>query len=60
MTTNYSELQTRPSLNVLSEDQIEQIHLSTLKVLERTGIQITLLKALELLDGAGSYAINHP
>ena len=53
MTKNYPELHTRPSLNVLSEDQIEQIHLATLKVLERTGVQITHLKALELLDGAG-------
>lgn len=53
MTTNYSERQTRPSLNVLSENQIEKIHLATLEVLERTGIQITHPKALELLDGAG-------
>jgi trimethylamine--corrinoid protein Co-methyltransferase len=54
MTRSYPELHTRPSLNVLSEDQIEQIHLATLEVLERTGVRITHLRALELLDGAGA------
>jgi trimethylamine--corrinoid protein Co-methyltransferase len=41
-------------MNVLSKDQIEQIHFATLKVLERTGVQITHPRALELLDGAGA------
>lgn len=54
MPRNYPELHTRPSLNVLSKDQIEQIHLAALEVLERTGVQITHPKALELLDGAGA------
>lgn len=44
----------RPKLEVLSTDQIEQIHLATLTVLERTGIRVTHAKALELLDGAGA------
>jgi trimethylamine--corrinoid protein Co-methyltransferase len=54
MTRSYPELHFRPSLNVLSNDQIEQIHLATLEVLERTGVRITHLRALKLLDGAGA------
>lgn len=56
MTTNYPDLHTRPSLNVLSKDQIEHMHSATLEVLERTGIRITHPKALDLLIGAGATA----
>ena len=48
------ELFNKPRLNVLNIGQIEQIHLATMEVLERTGIRITHRKALELLDGAGA------
>jgi trimethylamine--corrinoid protein Co-methyltransferase len=41
-------------MSVLSEDQIERIHQATLEVLERTGVQVTHPRALELLDGAGA------
>ena len=54
MTKNYPELHNQPTLNVLSMGQIEQIHLATMEVLERTGIRITHPKALELLDSAGA------
>ncbi|MGD9225845.1 MAG: trimethylamine methyltransferase family protein [Desulfobacterales bacterium] len=54
MITGDRQLYNQPILNVLSTDQIEQIHLATLEVLERTGIRITHSKALELLDGAGA------
>ena len=54
MITSYRKLRSKPTLNVLSKDQIEQIHLATMEVLERTGIQITHLNALELLNGAGA------
>jgi trimethylamine--corrinoid protein Co-methyltransferase len=54
MTTSGRELNNQPFLKVLSTDQIEQIHLATLAVLERTGIQVTHVKALELLAGAGA------
>lgn len=50
----YPDLRFKPRLSVLVEDQIEQIHLATLEVLERTGVQITHPKALELLHGAGA------
>jgi len=48
------ELEFRPRLSVINDDQIEQIHQATLEVLERTGVQITHSRALELLDGAGA------
>jgi trimethylamine--corrinoid protein Co-methyltransferase len=48
------KLEFRPKLSVISDEQIEQIHQATLEVLERTGVQITHPRALELLDGAGA------
>jgi trimethylamine--corrinoid protein Co-methyltransferase len=39
---------------VLDDDQIEQVHQATLEVLERTGVQMTHPKAVELLHGAGA------
>ncbi|MGD2184933.1 MAG: trimethylamine methyltransferase family protein [Desulfobacterales bacterium] len=54
MIRRYRELVNQPTLNVLSTDQINQIHAATMEVLERTGVQITHPKALELLDTAGA------
>jgi len=54
MLMSYRELYNKPTLNVLSQQQIEQIHLATMEVLERTGVRITHPTALELLDGAGA------
>ena len=48
------DLKFSPRLSVINDEQIEQIHQATLEVLERTGIQITHPRALELLDGAGA------
>ena len=48
------DLYNKPTLNVLNEGQIDQIHSATMAVLERTGIRITHHKTLELLDGAGA------
>jgi trimethylamine--corrinoid protein Co-methyltransferase len=50
----YPELHFRPRLSVLSTDQIGQIHLATLEVLERTGIEIAHPRALEILHSAGA------
>jgi len=47
-------LEFRPRLSVLNDEQIEQIHQATLEVLERTGVQITHPRAVELLAGAGA------
>ena len=52
MTTD--ELYFKPRLQVVSDDQIAQIHMATLDVLERTGVKITHPKALEILAGAGA------
>ncbi len=40
-------------INILSEDEVERIHYSTLEVLERTGVKFDNDKALEILEGAG-------
>ena len=50
----YPELRFKPRLSVLSPEQIEQIHLATLEVLERTGVQITHPRAVEILSGGGA------
>jgi hypothetical protein len=51
---SYTELHFKPRLRVLSEEQVDRLHLATLEVLERTGVQVTHPQALELLDGAGA------
>lgn len=40
---------------VLSEDQVKQVHYSTLDVLSRTGVRIECEEALHLLKDAGCY-----
>ena len=47
-------LEFRPRLSVINDDQIEHIHQATLEVLERTGVQIAHPQAKELLHGAGA------
>ena len=54
MTTNSIDLTFKPKLDVLSKDQIYQIHMATIEVLERTGVKIIHPKALEILHGAGA------
>ena len=44
----------RNCLNVLSDDEIYDIHTATLEILERTGVIIREKKALELLEQAGA------
>ncbi|HSL61110.1 MAG TPA: trimethylamine methyltransferase family protein [Desulfotignum sp.] len=48
------ELYFKPRLQVINQDQMDQIHMATLDVLERTGIKLTHPSALELLSGAGA------
>jgi trimethylamine--corrinoid protein Co-methyltransferase len=48
------KLEFRPRLAVIGDEQIEQIHQATLEVLERTGVQLSHPRALELLHGAGA------
>ena len=42
------------SLNLLSRDEVEEIHLATLEVLEKTGVFVENPGALDLLDGGGA------
>lgn len=48
------ELYFKPRMQVINEDQINQLHMATLDVLERTGIKLTHPGALELMAGAGA------
>jgi len=44
----------KPSLNFLSEEEVEKIHDATLEVLRNTGIKIGSKKALAVLEEAGA------
>lgn len=48
------ELYFKPQLQVINDAQIQQIHMATLEVLERTGIKLTHPGAKELLASAGA------
>ena len=48
------ELFFKPTLKVISDDQIARLHDATLEVLERTGFKITHSRALEVLAGSGA------
>jgi trimethylamine--corrinoid protein Co-methyltransferase len=54
MNMQIPELHFKPKLQVINDDQIQQIHMATLEVLERTGVKMTHPRGLELLDGAGA------
>jgi trimethylamine:corrinoid methyltransferase-like protein len=43
-----------PLFRVLSDEQIQEIHLATLEVLERTGVEVQEPEALDLLKKAGA------
>jgi len=43
-----------PQLKLLSSDQMRQIHLASLEVLERTGVDVQLQEAVDLLGEAGA------
>lgn len=42
-------------MKVVSEDQVKKIHLATLEVLERTGVDVFAEEALALLGNAGAH-----
>jgi trimethylamine--corrinoid protein Co-methyltransferase len=44
----------RPRLHVIDDQQLQQLHQATLELLERTGIQVTHVKAKEIFQGAGA------
>jgi trimethylamine--corrinoid protein Co-methyltransferase len=47
-------VQEKPVLKYLSDDQIEELHLSALEILERTGVEIFHEESLELLKKGGA------
>ncbi len=48
------DLNFKPSLRVINEDQIQRIHSASLEVLERTGVKMTHPKGLEIFHDAGA------
>ena len=53
MRSNF-KVNSSPSFKVLSEEQIEELHLATLEILERTGVDVLEEEALSLLKKAGA------
>lgn len=43
------------SLNMFSQDELQEIHYATLEVLEHEGIKVFCDEAMAILDGAGAY-----
>ncbi|MDA3790301.1 MAG: trimethylamine methyltransferase family protein [Desulfobacula sp.] len=58
MLANHFNAQIRPRLQLLNQDQIKQIHLASLEILERTGVQVMLPEALDLLEKAGAWILS--
>jgi trimethylamine--corrinoid protein Co-methyltransferase len=58
MFANHFNAQIRPRLQLLNQDQIKQIHLASLEILERTGVQVMLPEALDLLEKAGAWILS--
>jgi len=47
-----------PQFKLISDDQLNELHLKTLEVLERVGVKIEEKEALKLLENAGAYVDN--
>ena len=58
MLTNHFNSQIRPRFQLLSQDQIKQIHLATLEILERTGVRVMLPEAIDLLEKKGAWVLS--
>jgi trimethylamine--corrinoid protein Co-methyltransferase len=57
MRYNYIQFST-PQFHILSETQIEELHLATLQILERTGVAFECQEAIDILGDAGSDVSN--
>jgi len=57
MRSNY-QTQVSPSLNFVTEGDLEALHLATLEILERTGVLVHEAEALALLKSAGAIVDN--
>ncbi len=58
MLASHFNAQIRPKLQLLSQDQIKQIHSASLGILERTGVRVMLPEALDLLEKAGAWVLS--
>ena len=43
-----------PRIRILSDDQVREIHFTSLEILERTGVEVRNVRALEMLRKAGA------
>ncbi len=57
MRSNYIQFNT-PQFHILSDKQIEELHLATLQILERTGAAFDCQEAIDLLGDAGADVSN--
>jgi len=57
MHSNYVQFNT-PQFHILSDKQIEELHLATLQILERTGVTFECQEAIEILGNAGADVSN--
>ena len=53
MRSNYVHFST-PQFRLLSDNQIEELHLATLRILERTGVAFDCQEAIDILGNAGA------
>ena len=53
MRSNYIHFST-PQFRLLSDSQIEELHLATLQILERTGVAFDCQEAIDILGNAGA------
>ena len=57
MQSNYTQY-SGPHFRILSDNQIEELHLATLQILEKTGISFQCQEALDILSDAGADVSN--
>jgi len=57
MRYNYVQFNT-PQFHILSDKQLEELHLATLQILEKTGVAFDCQEAIELLGNAGANVSN--
>jgi len=57
MRSNYIQFST-PQFRILSDKQLEDLHLSTLQILERTGVAFDCQEAIDILGEAGADVSN--
>ena len=57
MRYNYTRFSS-PQFRLLSDGQLEELHLATIQIMERTGVTFQCQEAIELLGNAGADVSN--